>query len=300
MPADWIAAHGLVPKRIVPASTGAADQMSGACPFVEDAREAGIRIFTTTCDQARRTSEAAPDAFLMNVPHTVTPAAHRLYRDELARLSGWLVANGGTAPDGDTLVATLRAYEDARAALRAARGAMSGRAWARAAAEFQASGRPEFAPTNGSAPRRAVPIALVGGPLWGPHDAIYGIVEDNGGEVALDGTEAGERGLPGPYDRRRLADDPVGEMADAHFGAIPDAFRRPNDGLYRWLKAGFAERSVRGVLFVRCVWCDLWHAELARLKEWAEIPVVDVDLNGEKGELGRTETRIQALLDAIR
>jgi len=288
----------------VPESTGAADQLPGACPFIEDAREAGIRIFTTTCDQARRSAEGAPDAFLMNVPHTVTPAAHRLYRDELHRLSAWLVANGGTAPDAQALVETLRAFDDARAALRAARGGMSGRAWARAAAEFFASGRPEFSPaggpTNGAAPGRGTPIALVGGPLWGSHDAIYGLIEASGGEVVLDGTETGERALPGPYDRRRLADDPMGEMADAHFGEIPDAFRRPNADLYRWLEAGFASRGVRGVLLVRCVWCDLWHAELARLKEWADIPVVDVDLNGEHGELSRTETRIQALLDAIR
>ena len=30
------------------------------------------------------------------------------------------------------------------------------------------------------------------------------------------------------------------------------------------------------------------------------IKVVDVDLNGESGALARTETRVQALLDAIR
>jgi len=291
----------------------AADARPGACPFIEDARAAGIRIFTTTCDQARRCAEeSAPDAFLMNVPHTVTAAAHRLYRAELGRLSRWLVAQGGgVVPDNRTLVEIMKAFDDARAALRAARGGMSGRDWARAATAFFATGRPEFSPGNGTAPRRSgkKPVALVGGPLWGPHDAVYEIVEAAGGEVVLDGTETGERGIPGPYDRRRLAaadhadgggDDPVGEMADAHFGAIPDAFRRPNADLYRWLDRGFRERGVRGVVFVRSVWCDIWHAELARLKEWADVPVVDVDLTGESGSRSRTETRISALLDAVR
>ena len=51
-------------------------------------------------DQARRSAVEAPDRFLLNVPHTVTPAAHRLYRAELDRLSGWLVAQGGAVDPG--------------------------------------------------------------------------------------------------------------------------------------------------------------------------------------------------------
>ena len=145
----------------------------------------------------------------------------------------------------------------------------------RTAAAFHARGTSAAVPVNGAVTRRGKPVALVGGPLWGPHAAIYRLVEEAGGEVVFDATETGERGLAAPYDRRRLADDPVGEMADAHFGAIPDAFRRPNADLYRWLESGFTERGVRGVLFIRCVWCDLWHAELARLKEWVDFPVAD-------------------------
>ena len=37
---------------------------------------------------------------------------------------------------------------------------------------------------------------------------------------------------------------------------------------------------VRGVILVRCVWCDLWHAEFARLREWLKLPSVEIDLGG--------------------
>jgi hypothetical protein len=300
VPADWIAAHGLLPRRIVPGARGGGDARPGACPFVEDARESGLDVFTTTCDQARRSAEEAPDAFLLNVPHTTTLASIRLFREELERLSRWLVARGGERPDDGKLVRVLTEYDDGRRALLQARGLLTGRAWAREAVAHFARGRPAFTPGEADESRAGIPVALVGGPVWGPHDAIYELIESAGGEVVLDGTETGERGIAAPYDRRRLGEDPMGELVDAWFGAIPDAFRRPNTELYRWLERGFAKRGVRGVVFVRCVWCDLWHAELERLREWSDLPVADVDLTGESGSLGRAETRIQALLDAIR
>jgi hypothetical protein len=266
VPAEWIAAHGLSPRRITPRA--AADPRSGACPFAEDATAAGIDIVTTTCDQARRSAEEMPGSFLINVPHTITPAARGLYEDELHRLSDWLVDRGGEVPDDRRLAATMIECEDAR---------------------------PTRPPTLGT----GVPIALVGGPIWGPHGDLKRTIEDAGGEVVLDATETGERGLPRPFDPTRTIEDPFTEMVDAYW-SIPDAFRRPNDDLYRWLETRFAARGVRGVVFVRCVWCDLWHAELARLKEWTDLPVADVDLTGESAALPRAETRIQALLDAIR
>jgi len=145
-----------------------------------------------------------------------------------------------------------------------------------------------------------VPLALVGVPLWGAHRELYRLVEEAGGEVVLDGTKTGERGLPAPYDRRSSSDDPLLEIAAAHHGSMVDAFRRPNHRLYQWLDHGLREREVRGIVFLRCAWCDMWHGELGRLTEWSPVPVVDVDLSGDRGGLARMETRIQALLDVIR
>ena len=58
---------------------------------------------------------------------------------------------------------------------------------------------------------------------------------------------------------------------------IPDAFRRPDSGLFDWLGRELAARQVRGIIFRRYVWCDLWHAELQRLKKWSPVPVLEID-----------------------
>jgi benzoyl-CoA reductase/2-hydroxyglutaryl-CoA dehydratase subunit BcrC/BadD/HgdB len=291
-------------------------ERAGACPYFEDARDAltararenedvaGV-IVTTTCDQARRGAEevaARVPTFLLNVPHTVKPSARRLYRAELDRLGRWLVERGGRAPEPDDLVAVCEAYDGARRELRAARGRLSARAWAELAISFLAEGRPAVpagAP-DGRPSSSAVPLAIVGGPLWGRHLELYRMAEDAGGEIVLDGTETGERGLPAVLDPMALAADPGEELVRAYLDTIPDAFRRPNRDLHRWFARGLEERGVAGLIVVRCVWCDLWHAEVARLRESCGRPLADVDLAGDAGSLARAETRIQALVDAAR
>ena len=56
---------------------------------------------------------------------------------------------------------------------------------------------------------------------------------------------------------------------------------------------------MKGVILVRCVWCDLWHAEIHRLREWLAVPLLDMDLDGED-PVNRCTTRIQAFLEAFR
>ena len=90
-----------------------------------------------------------------------------------------------------------------------------------------------------------------------------------GGRVVLDATEGGQRTMPRRFDPARVASDPLQELADAYFDGIPDAFRRPNSRLYEWLGRELAARHVQGIIFRRYLWCDLWHAELQRLKQWS-------------------------------
>jgi hypothetical protein len=56
---------------------------------------------------------------------------------------------------------------------------------------------------------------------------LFDLVEEAGGRIALDATETGRRGQPRPFDRRRIAEEPLMELADAYLG-IADASRRPN------------------------------------------------------------------------
>ena len=90
-----------------------------------------------------------------------------------------------------------------------------------------------------------VPVAVVGGPMVTDDFALFDLVESCGASVVLDATESGERTWPAPLDRRRVRDDPLGVLADAYFGHIPDAFRRPNTEFYRWFQRELADRTDR-------------------------------------------------------
>ena len=142
-----------------------------------------------------------------------------------------------------------------------------------------------------------LPLALVGGPLMQRDRVLFDVVEECGGRIVLDATETGQRGVCGPFDRRRLADDPLMELAEVYF-RIPDASRRPNSELYRWLKDQLARAGARGILFHHYVWCDKWRAEFARLKEWANLPVLRLDSEGDgQMSVARWRSRVRAFME---
>ena len=104
---------------------------------------------------------------------------------------------------------------------------------------------------------------------WNPD-----LIERVGGRIVLDASETGERALPAPVDARRLAVDPLGELVEAYFGAIPAVFRRPASRLGQYLLPELSDRGVQGVVVARHVWCDLWRAEVSCLRESIELPIV--------------------------
>jgi benzoyl-CoA reductase/2-hydroxyglutaryl-CoA dehydratase subunit BcrC/BadD/HgdB len=316
VPAEWLAAHGLHPRRMVPHANGTATGMGermGVCPYARAFAgavlpEAGVQavVMTTVCDQMRRMAETlaresnAP-VFLMHVPKTwETPAVHRYFRDELGRLGRFLVRLGGTAPDRNALIDTMLRYDAARAALAGARGHLTSRQWAAALMAFFRDGPDAQIPGKRDTPARGIPLALVGGPGLSDGAALLDAIEAGGGTVVLDASAQGERTFPAPFDRRRLHDDPLGELVDAYFGYIPDAFRRPNSALYAYLKREIGDRGVKGIIFRRCVWCDTWHAEMQRMKEWAEIPMLVLEADDSGESQPRALSRIQAFLENLR
>jgi benzoyl-CoA reductase/2-hydroxyglutaryl-CoA dehydratase subunit BcrC/BadD/HgdB len=291
VPAEWIAAHGLRPRRLIPLPVESADaipRLEGLCPyaraFANDAAadpEADGIIVTTLCDQMRRvfdllTRRTDTPAFLLNVPSTCqTVGARRLYLDELKRLGRFLVRLGGHEPGKEELT---RIMLDA------------------------ASARPSgvgCAVHTISAAGTRVPVAVVGGPLLQRDRVLFDIIEQCGGRVVLDATETGLRGLCRPFDRRYVQEDPLMELAQAYF-EIPDASRRPNSGLYEWLKGKLAETDARGIVFHHYLWCDAWRAELARLKEWTSLPVLGLDSDGHgPTDTARLQSRIRAFMETL-
>ncbi|HEY3321405.1 MAG TPA: 2-hydroxyacyl-CoA dehydratase family protein [Planctomycetota bacterium] len=331
VPAEWIAAHSLQPQRLFPgqhAGASFAGGNEGLCPYAkafseEAAADGSPVVFATTCDQMRRASEApisARPTFLFNMPATwETSTAQTMYCDELLRLSRFLVRLGGKAPRSEHLARIMKQYDGARADLRSlwqeghAKEALLGLIALSGADALGSSLLALGSDDRGTQQPRAksqkprARLALVGGPLLREQFALFDELAAWGAEVVLDATETGERTLPDAFDATRMGSDPFAELQRAYFGSIPDAFRRPNDLLYRWLAQKIAERGVRGIVLVRCVWCDLWHAELQRMKERFNLPVVELDQNGTSipardGEMATgpsVRTRLQALLEVF-
>ena len=128
---------------------------------------------------------------------------------------------------------------------------------------------------------------------------LFELVERFGGRVVLDATDTGERTLPRPLDRRRLGEDPLTELADAYF-SIPAVFRRPNSGLYRYLEKELADCSAPGIILRRYLWCDHWHAEAERLRQWSGLPLLELDVNDDPTLAGRLQTMVQSFLETLR
>jgi benzoyl-CoA reductase/2-hydroxyglutaryl-CoA dehydratase subunit BcrC/BadD/HgdB len=318
VPAEWIAAHGLSPSRLLLNHVDSASMFirtEGVCPFVRSFisevvrnKEAGGVIMTTVCDQMRRAFDILVrkckiPAFLMNVPNTwQNLESQRLFIDELKRLSRFMVRLSGKSPKNDALTKIMLEYDSARKSILAVRESLSSRQYAEAIASLGRVGPDKTIDftTVTKLPTNGFPLAMVGGPLMRQDFAMYDMIEQSGGRVVLDATETGERGMCARFNRRRIHEDPLMELADAYFGRISDASRRPNSELYKWLQQELAVRQVRGIIFHRYLSCDMWHAELRRLKDWTELPVLDIDTTGDnETDEYRTENRIRAFLEML-
>ena len=315
VPAEWIAAHGLRPSRIIPDAAGPPGRAEGVCPFVQGFinevmadKKAGGVVITTVCDQMRRAYDILAHRcdiplFLMNVPNTwQNVGVQKLYIDELKRLGRFLIGLGGKSPSDNTLARIMLDYDTARTSILGAGGYLPARLYAEIIAAFGRDGPGETLNniTALESQIEGVPLAILGGPLMRQDFDIYDIVAQAGGHIALDAAETGQRGMCAPFDRRGLRDKPLLELAGAYFCGIQDASRRPNSGLYKWLKCRLADTEARGIIFHRYLWCDMWHAELQRLKDWTDLPVLDIDTAGNNQTAKqRTTNRIRAFLETL-
>jgi benzoyl-CoA reductase/2-hydroxyglutaryl-CoA dehydratase subunit BcrC/BadD/HgdB len=312
VPCELIAACGLRPARTAPrlGPDGAAGLTAGLCQYVDAFIAAACRdrsaeaiVLTTLCDQMRRAADVLSmtcqkPLFLMNVPSTwQSRQAWGLYVSELKRLGRFLESVGGYALSEDRLGQVMLDFDAMRSRLRQAQGRIPARAFSHAVRMFPfhdqaALDRPSADQGD------AVPLAVVGGELLEEDLAVFDAVESAGGRVVLDATDSGERGLPGSLDRRQVRSGPLLELANAYFGTIPHAFRRPNSRLYEYLQQAIPERGIRGLIFRRYPWCDLWNAESYRLRHSLGVPLLDLDM-GCGGGLPRAAGRIQSFLEML-
>jgi benzoyl-CoA reductase/2-hydroxyglutaryl-CoA dehydratase subunit BcrC/BadD/HgdB len=282
----------------------------GVCAYAEAcleeaaASDAAATVFTSHCDQMRRTADRwmttnGQPTFLFNLPATwQTATARQLYHSEMDRLGEFLVRLGGHAPTTAALASELRRWAEARRALLARRPALSARQFA----EFVACFAPDTVAAAGRTPStadRSIPLALVGEALLPSHWELLDWIEARGGRVELDATLSGERALLPVLDETPLGKSPLMALADAYFDSIVDVFQRPNTRFYSWLQERLDERRIRGIIVWRYTWCDLWHAEVQRLAETTGLPVLDLDA-GDSGQVTpQIKNRVQAFLELL-
>jgi benzoyl-CoA reductase/2-hydroxyglutaryl-CoA dehydratase subunit BcrC/BadD/HgdB len=317
IPAEWIAAHRLHPSRILSNSNGTNGHIAsaeGVCPYIRcflntlEHTSADAIILTTLCDQMRRAYDIVTRNFdlpsiLINVPSTCKNSASlKLYQDELKRLSLFLCRIGGKKPTEKSLTETMIKYDTSRTSLKAARINLNPRQYSQSIANFHSNGNFDSKPDSVTVETKqsGIPLTLLGGPMLKEDFQLFDTIEAAGGSIVLDATETGERSICPPFNQKKTETNPFNELANTYFHGIADVSRRPNDMLYDWLISRLKQRNVKGIIFKRFQWCDLWHAELHRLKEKIDIPVLDMESGPNPKILAsRNRNRISAFLEML-
>jgi benzoyl-CoA reductase/2-hydroxyglutaryl-CoA dehydratase subunit BcrC/BadD/HgdB len=283
IPRQWIAAHCMEPHLLHPSGDfvhECVERVEGLCTYARawissalaDRHAAGI-VLAMTCDQMRRAFEilsehALVPCFLFNIPATwQTVQARRLYRDEIRRLGRFLVGLGGRALSAKDLADQMLKNENIVACDKAT--CKSGK----------------------------IPLALIG-PHGMADDTVWmDMIAQADGEVLMDCSSPAHP----VFDRRTLMQDPFSELADACFDAIQDLFQRPNSGFFLKLDRALRQSNARGLIVRRYLWCDVWHAEIHRLKKWAPVPVLDLEISDRpKEDSHRLCMRIQSFMEIMK
>jgi hypothetical protein len=129
---------------------------------------------------------------------------------------------------------------------------------------------------------------------------VLDLIEQVGGKVVLNACELGQRCLPAPLDAQAAAANPLAELRRMYFDAIPDAFRRPDSLLEDYLRIQLALCGARGVVLIRQVWCDLWHAWTERLRGLTPLPVLEIVLGGSPEGAMSVNNRVQSFVEILR
>jgi len=315
VPVEWIEAHGLQPRGVWFAEDlgwGALPLSAGVCAFSEavlrfaETHHDAAMIFTTACDQMRRSFDAFAGsqparAFLFNLPAIwQSPVALRIFRAEVERLGHFLQAHGGRAPVAEKLAQVVERRNQSRKQLLESAPRRSARQYAEAIARFHWDGSvrvPDHPPSPAS---RAIPLAIVGGPLTASQWSLLDLIEAAGARIVLNATESGERSLLPAFRLENVSDDPLGAVARGYFENCVDVFQRPNTRLYSWLVERLIARGVRGIVLWVHTGCDLWRAEAQTLRETFRLPVLLLEADEVPGGSPREANRIQAFVETFK
>ena len=275
VPGEWIAAHGCEPVRVRPQGLPLHPSLAraqGLCPFAQawasDALSSDLAdaiVMTTCCDQMRRVHEVVTTR--TDLPCFLLDLPHVWGTDS----------------------AFLRYQDELRRLGRFLEGLASSAPSEERLSCYLINAREPIEHGHDQ-----VPLALVGSHGLVQDEDVKALIEQQGGRVVLDTTEPA---MP----QFKAGASAFNSLCEAYWEIMEDVFQRPNTRLYSRLKRLLEGPSVKGIVLRRYVWCDLWHAEVARVKAWSPVPVLDVEIGSpNQADSQRLTTRIQAFMEMIR
>jgi benzoyl-CoA reductase/2-hydroxyglutaryl-CoA dehydratase subunit BcrC/BadD/HgdB len=270
VPPELIAACGLTPCRLAPIDDTDA-RREGLCSFAaawlsalqrkQAAGESFVSIFTSACDQMRRSfdllaAQNSDRTFLLNIPATTTENAFAWYKQELSRLAEFLCGISGQTPDWTKAVASP------------------------AARCIHNQTRLRIAVTGESTPETIL-------------HSLQSIVSRFDASV-LDFTD----NVMSPQDINLADADPLERLARANF-ELPAIWKRPNTAFYQWLSRKALDHHVSGIIVLRHNFCDLWRTAKPEMINQLAQPVLELDLDGQ-GRLSEwAVSRIEAFVETV-
>lgn len=312
IPAEWIRAHGAIPlqlSHLQAINIENNDVRVGTCPYVsqflaDQIHNCDAIVFTTMCDQMRRNIEIATankPYFLFNLPSTCqTITSGKMYRYELERLGKWLSELTGIVPDKQSLHRELFQSFVARNEFYNWLNSNQPNAETIIPLEQELfkSGKLNDLPQESSPNCNRSSILLVGSPTGIATRPLAELIEKFGGQITIDFTECGWHHLPTKLDQRLLLDDPFEAMVNAYEN-LPGIFHRPNVNWYCAIRDFIQNVPIKGIIFWQQPWCDLWHGEIQRFKNWSPLPVLALTANDHGQIDAHASGRIEAFMEII-
>lgn len=270
IPGEWIIAHGFIPEKVIPHQENINENAGeGICPYAElmlhEAKAftgTGI-IFTTRCDQMRRIAELYPkkNIFLMNIPATWKSPTAKKIYQDELQRLSHFLIELGGHEPDLALVTENKSVTE----------------------QYQGK-----------------KLAFMGGPAICTDTELFALIRDHGAGISFDASETGEFSQP-QISLQAFAEAPLSELTSVYFSNMPDIAKRPNSQFYEQSEKIIKEREIEAIIIRTYPWCDLWHAEVARIKEYFKLPVLHftADVCTSTTKDTRLQTRLKAFFETL-
>lgn len=223
-------------------------------------------IFTTACDQMRRTCELYAEhskspVFLLNVPKTGSPAAQAILSDEYRRFAGFLA----NLPGAKFACKAMFLKQDI--------------------------------PNRGCSFSSEKGLALIGGPLFeDDFKMLSRLVAGFRLNICFDGTESVWPQYRLPLSQTQTTADLFELLADNYL-SMPAVWKRPVPPFWNWLIEQIQLSRACGVIIIQHPFCDYWRPAIYDIKCRINTPVVMIE-TGEGGSLSAAALlRLEAFLE---